>query len=371
MQFSLLILVLLGAALYFMTPAERTRFLQAAVAAFHTAKDAVTWQTLQEDPFFVALRARHPRVIATPALIALSAIAFIFMPASMLDLLISAVCLLQIGFILERLVGRGAFITVYVASALATGIASLAVLPGHVTVPASAPVLGVYGLLLVTLSWTMWRGSNLTIPLSVVKRLAAVAAVFFVYKLETGLWNVAALAPLVCGLVGGLVMARDLDARAPQIRGLAKAMAAVLVVVALYAATTLYRPVSDTADVRTAIAEVIAVEGRTASVYDTEVIRFRKGRITQTALVDVIDRSIVPELRAAADRLRALKNVAPDDQRVIDAAEKFLKMRDESWQLRAAALHNSDVRGLRNADSKEQASREALSQLKMPPPPKT
>ena len=365
-QFVILVLVLLGVALYFMTAAERTRFLQATLAVLRTAKEAVTWQTMQDEPFFAALRARNPRVVATPVLIVLSAVVFLFAPSPLLDLLISAACLLQIGLILERIVGRAAFTTVYVASAVAAGIASLSIAPGRFSVDPSGPVLGMYGLLLVTSIWTTFHGSSLAIPLSIVKRLAPVAAVLFLYKLTTGLGNVAALAPLVCGLVGGIVVARDLNERTPQIRGLAKAMAAVLVVVGLYAATALYRPVNNTTDVRAEIDQVIAVEDRTASLYDKEVIRFRKGRITTAALIDVIDSTIVPELRAAAQRLRALDNVSPEHQRVIAAAEKFLKMRDESWQLRAAALHNSDILGLRNADTKEQASREAFNQLKMP-----
>jgi membrane associated rhomboid family serine protease len=370
-QFVILVLVLLGVALYFMTPAERTRFLQATLAALRTAKESVTWETVQNDAFFAALRARSPRVVATPVLIVLSGIIFIFVPSSLLDLLISAACLLQIGLILERIVGRAAFATIYVASAVAAGIASLSIAPGHLIVAPSAPVLGMYAVLLVTSMWTMFHDSSLAIPMSVAKRLAAVAAVFFLYKLTTGLGNVAALAPLVCGFAGGIVVARDLNERTLRIRDLGKAMAAVLVVVGIYAATSLYRPDSENTDVRAEIDQVIAVEDRTASLYDKEVIRFRKGRITTAALIDVIDRTIVPELRAAAKRLRALDNVAPEQQRVVAAAETFLKMRDESWQLRAAALHNSDIRGLRNADSKEQASREAFNQLKMPLPPKT
>jgi membrane associated rhomboid family serine protease len=365
-QFVILVLVLFGVVLYFMTAVERTRFLQAALAVVRTAKETVTWQAVQDDPFFSALRARNPRVVATPVLIVLSAITFVFVPSPLLDLLISAVCLLQIGLIVERIVGRAAFTTVYAASAVAASLASLSISPGRLSVASSGPVLGMYGLLLVTSIWTAFHGSSLAIPLTIVKRLAPVAGVFILYKLTTGIGNVAALAPLVCGLVGGIVVARDLEERSRGIRGLAKAMAAVLMVVGIYAATSLYRPVAETTDVRAEIDQVIAVEDRTASLYDQEVIRFRKGRITSDALIDVIDRTIVPELRAAARRLRALDNVAAEHQRVIAAAETFLKMRDESWQLRAAALHNSDIRGLRNADSKEQASREAFNQLKLP-----
>lgn len=369
-HFVLLILILLGVALYFMSAAERRRLLQATLAGLHTAKETVTLQGLQRDPFFAALRARTPRVVATPVLIVLSVINFILNPAPVLDLLISVVCLLQIGVILERVVGRAAFVTVYLASALAAGIASLSPAPGQFIVAASGPVVGMYGLLFVTSISTMVRGSSLAIPLHIATRMAPVAVAFVLYKLmTTGLGNVAALAPFVCGVVGGIVVARDVNECTPRIRALAKAMASVIVAIALYAATALYGPVNTATDVRGEIDQVIAVEARTASLYEKEVIRFRKGRITTAALVEVIDRAIVPDLRAVAGRLRALQHVPPEQQRLIAAAETFLKMRDESWQLRAAALHNSDIRALRNADSKEQASREAFNRLKLSEPP--
>jgi hypothetical protein len=130
----------------------------------------------------------------------------------------------------------------------------------------------------------------------------------------------------------------------------------------------LHWPLNDCVDVRPEIDRVIAVEGRTAGLYDKEVDRFRRGRITAAALADVIEKTIVPELHAVAGRLRALQDVPPEHQPLIATAETFLKLRDESWQLRAMALHKSDTLGLRQADSKEQASREAFHRLKMPLP---
>jgi rhomboid protease GluP len=364
-HFLLLILVLLGVVSYFMTPAERARLFQAILAALHNVKDAVALEGLQGDPFFDALRARNPRVIAMPSLIVLSTIVFVHSPA--LDLFVSAMCLWQIGLILERLVGPLAFTTVYVASGIAAAIVSLSVSPGGMSVGPSASVLGMYGLLLVTSIWSMIHGSSLTIPLSVTKRLAQVAAVFVLYKLTmTGLWNVPALAALACGLVGGIVVARDVDERTPQVRRLATAMATVVTIVTLYAVIVVHRPLNETVDVRPEIHRVIAVEARTAGLYDKEVDRFRRGRITSAALADVIEKTIVPELHVVAGRLRALQDVPPEHKSAIAAAVTFLKLRNDSWQLRARALHKSDMLGLQQADSKEQASREAFHRLTMP-----
>jgi hypothetical protein len=221
-----------------------------------------------------------------------------------------------------------------------------------------------YGLLLVTSISSVIHGSSLTIPLNVTKRLAPLAAIFVLYKAATtGLWNAPALAALVCGIVGGIVVAREVNERTPQIRRMATAMVTMLTVVTLYALIAVRPPLNETVDVRPEIDRVLAVENRTATLYDKEVERFRSGRITRVALADVIENTIVPELQVVAGRLRALHDVPPEQKPLVASAETFLKLRDESWQLRAGALHKSDMPGLRQADSKEQASREAFQRL--------
>jgi len=361
-HFLLLVFVLAGVVLYFMTPAERTRFFRVILAALYNVRDTVALQGLEGNPFLDALRARHARVIAMPALVVLSTIVFVRSPV--LDLFVSAMCLWQIGLILERLIGPLAFTTVYVASGVAAAVVNLSVSPGGMSAGPSASVLGMYGLLLVTSIWSVIRGSSLIIPLSVTKRLAPVAAIFILYKVTTtGLGNAPAFAALVCGLVGGIVAARDLDERTPHARSLATAMATVVTVVTLYALVVVQRPPNETVDIRLEIDRVIAVETRTAGLYDKEVERFRSKRITGAALADVIENTIVPELHLVAARLRALQDVPPEQKPLLASAEAFLKLRDESWRLRAGALHKSDMLGLRQADSKEQASREAFHRL--------
>jgi membrane associated rhomboid family serine protease len=364
-HFVTLIVILLGVGLYFMTPAERTRVLQAVLAGLRRLKAAATFEEMQSDPFFEALRARTPRVLAMPALLVLSTIVFI--QSSVLSLIINAACLWQIGLILERVVGRVAFTTVYVASGAAAGIIGLSA-SGDASIGASGAVLGIYGLLLVTSIWCAIDRSSLAIPLDVAKQLAPVAAIFVLYKLmTTGLWSMPSLAAVVCGLIGGIIVARDLDSPTPQLRRLATAMGAIVTVVGLYAVAVMHPPANETVDIRPEIDRVIAVEARTVDLYEKEVERFRKGRITALALAAVIEKTIVPELRAVAGRLGTLKDVPPEDQPVVAAAQQFLKLRDESWQLRVTALHKSDMRGLRQADTKERASREVFHRLQMPP----
>jgi membrane associated rhomboid family serine protease len=368
-NFLVLVLVFLGVAMYFMTPVERGRLLRVIAAALKQARETLSLERLHSDPFFDVLRARTPRVIAMPLLVVLSAAIFIFFDSPVLDLLVSAVCLWQIGLILERLVGPSAFAMVYVASGMAGGIANIAASSGGTSISASEPVLGMYGLLLATSIWSMIHQSSLTIPLSVTKQIAPVAAMFVVYKLSTtGLVNIVAFAALACGIVGGLVAGRNLHQAAPQLRRLATAMAMVVAVVTLYSGIALQRPLNQAMDIRPEIDKVMFVETRTAELYEKEVDRFRRGRINSAALADVIHTSIVPELVLAAGRLRALPDVPPEQRQLIASAETFLQLRDESWRMRAAALLKSDMHALRQADTKERASREAFHRLTTPLP---
>jgi membrane associated rhomboid family serine protease len=379
-QFAIGVALLLGAAFYFMSPDERARFLSAAKTRFHDASDAVTLQGLGCDPFFNALRARTRRVIVTPYLIALSAamtvlagagsakwwhlLTTIFGYARFLDLVVGAICLLQIGLILERLLGRIPFVVVYVACGAGAGVVSLALSPDAVNGSASASVLGMYAVLLVTSIWGVIHRTTLTIPLQVAKRLGAVAAVFVVYHLLlSDLSDPAQVLAVVTGLIAGAIVAREANDYEPSLRPLAIAMAAVLAIATVSAVIIMRRPVNVVTDVRPEIQRVIAVEHRTADLYDHAVETFRKGRMNTASLADLIEDTIVPELHALSTRMNALQDVAPEDRQLVATVEEFLKLRDESWRLRAAALVDGDPAALRHADSKEQASLAALRRI--------
>jgi membrane associated rhomboid family serine protease len=292
-------------------------------------------------------------------------LAVIFGHSRVLELIIGTVCLLQLGLILERLIGTLAFTTIYITSGAAAGIISLALFPDGVNIGASASILGLYGVLAVTSIWSMIYPSRVSVPLVVAKRLAPVAAVFILYHWMTSdFGNSAYIAAFAGGLMGGILAARDVNYNTPAIRTLATAMGSGLAIVTVFAVVVMHRPVSPITDVRPEIQRVIAVEHRTAALYSDAIATFRKGRIDREALVDLIQDTIVPELHTLSARLNALHDVRPEDRLLVETVEEFLKLRDESWRLRAAALLNGDISALRRADSKEQASLEALNRIK-------
>jgi hypothetical protein len=125
------------------------------------------------------------------------------------------------------------------------------------------------------------------------------------------------------------------------------------------------------ADVRPEITRVLDIETRTSGAYQSAMAQFKLGTVSAEGLAQVIEKRITPELQAMQSRLKTLGRIPPEHQPLLEGAEEYLRLRDESWRLRAAALHKSSMPALRKADSAERASLEALERLKPPEPAET
>jgi membrane associated rhomboid family serine protease len=391
------LLIVLGFALYVMTPEERARLVGTGLAIIRQVRDRAN-HGAKNEPFRDALRARTRWVVVTPAFAALNLTTFVFMLAGgalgdpqtlvewggsfgprttngewwrivtsmfvharTLHLLANVAGLMQPGFILERLVGHAAFAAVYVAAGAAAGLVSLAAHPLDVSAGASGAVCGIYGLLFASLIWGILRRSPATIPLTAVKELAPAAAVFILYNATSGgIEQPAALAALGTGFVCGLVLAKDIRDRKPPARRVAAALAATLVIAVAFAV-----PLRGVADVRPEIARIVAIEDRTARAYQAAVDQFKTGSMSAAALARVIDRTVVPELQAGRARLQALDGVPQEYQTMVAGAEEYLQLREESWRLRAEALQKGDMVTLRKAGRAERRSLEALEKIQL------
>jgi membrane associated rhomboid family serine protease len=373
----LILVIVLGAAgLYVMKPDERMLLVAFFKTRLLKLRDLVTLGGVGCEEFFEALRTRTRRVIVTPILIGLGAIVTVyswtshsdhgglrhlmiamFVHPGLLDLVINAACLLQVGLILERLVGRLAFSTVYIGGGAAVGLMTFALTPDGIGAGATGSVIAAYGVLLVTSAWSAYQRTALMIPLPVAKRMAPLAGVFLLYHLIS--WDFSRLpilAALTVGIAAGVAISRNVGEVTPPYRPLIRTLATVIIIVMAYSAFAMHGPTVQTADVRPELERVIATEHRTADLYDKAVEKFRKGRINAKALAEVIQHTIVPELHTLTTRINALHDLPPEDRPLKEAAEEFLKQRDESWKMRAAALVKGDIMALRQADKKQQDS---------------
>jgi rhomboid protease GluP len=385
------VLALLGFGLYVMTPAERERLARSALALVVWVKDANGTGRAACEPFAEALRARTPWTVVTAVLVALNVSIFawvwlsgptveagaliewganagprttnwewwrlltaLFVHGSVVALIVNVAALVQLGLLLERLVGHVGFACAYFAAGLIAGLAQIAIDPVAVSAGASGPIFGLYGLLVASVVWSARHQAAVTIWRPALLRLAPSAALFAVYNLFNGSVQIGAeLAALAAGLAGGVVLARGIGEHTPSLRQVAVASAATLAIVVVSAV-----PLRGLADVRPVLSHITSMEDQTSDAYNAAVARFRNGMVTAPVLVRLIDRDIVPQLQAAREQLGSLGRVPEEHQPLVASAEEYLRLREESWSLRSEALRKGSMAGLHAAD---RAQRDALA----------
>ena len=189
MMILIAILVLGGYALYTMSPEERTRLKERLVETAWRARDEAARRHAEPEPFRDALRERTPWPLVMPVLVAVNVLVFLamgwggdepealvswgasfgprttngewwrliasmFVHTGTFQLLVNGAALVQLGLILERLVGHATFAAVYVAAGLLASIVSLSDYPMGISSGASGAICGLYGLLLASSAWT-------------------------------------------------------------------------------------------------------------------------------------------------------------------------------------------------------------------------
>ncbi len=390
------VLVLSGAALYFMTPDERSRLARSAAGAVQRAIRAQS--SASGEPFDEFLRARTRWPIVTPLLVVLNAVVFTlmlfdrgalaeaqtlidwganfaprttndewwrliaatFVHGGVLHFLATVAGVVPLGLVLERAVGRIAFAAVYLAAGVIAGVVSLwTASPTSVTIGASGAIFGIYGLLLATLAWGVVTPLPVRVPLMTVKRIAAAAVPFFLYNLVTDdLGTTSELAGLGAGFIAGLIVASRVARERPPIYRAAMVVAAATVIVIAAAL-----PLRGIVDFRPELAQIAALEARTAGVYDAAVTKFRIGRMPAKALAQLINRTIIPDLEAGRARVHAIRGVPREQAPLVAAAVQYFELRQQSWRRRAEGLLTAKMEMLREAERTEQAALKAFRRV--------
>jgi rhomboid protease GluP len=391
--------VVLGVVLRGMSSEERWKFAQALLDGLVFIKDSVAKPPSGGEGFYAALRARTKWAFVTPAIVGSYLVVFglllagsgsigdprtlidwgssigtrttndewwrlgtaMFVHVGLIHLIAEIAGLVQVGLLVERLVGRLAFVVVYIASGVLANVWSLTLHPVSVQAGAAGAIFGVYGLLIATLVLGLAQRKSLTVPAKVLKGLWPGVAVFIVYNtLTEGLFSEAMQAGLVVGFTGGMLLAGRVISEKPPARRVAAVVAATVAIVVALAA-----PLRGFADVSGEVAKVKDGEERTARTYDTAVDRFKAGRINAQELARLADR-IVGELQYMQAQLVSLDNVPAEHWPMVEKACEYLKLRQDSWRLRAQGLRAGHARTLQEADVAEHSALAALASATIP-----
>lgn len=351
---------------YRMTSADdRARYVAIAIHNLAHLRASASKPRPEIDRFETALRARTGRIVVTPALVAMFVCAFVFrwtgsvgpkttngewwrivtatfVQGGLFQLVVNGGATLQVGRMLERLTGRAATAMVFLAAGAIAGVVGVGIQPVAVVAGASGALFGLYGLVIAAVVFTRRVDeeadeSRIVIPKLALRRLGLVAALVVIVNGLVGQMPFAAeLAGLALGIALGTALLKGIGESTPPPQRIAAA-SVTGVIVAILAAW----PLSGIADVRPEIVRVVAAEDRTASAYQEAVAGLNKGKTTPDAVAALIESKIAPELQAMDARLKTLKKVPPEHQLVVNDAEEFLRLRAESWRLRAETLRSS------------------------------
>jgi membrane associated rhomboid family serine protease len=286
----------------------------------------------------------------------------LFIHAGVLHLTACLVGFVPLGLVLERLVGSAALAAVYVTSGVFAGLISVAAYPLAVSTGASGAICGVYGLACVTAMRGLVQKPRLTIPWGVVKVLACAGLIFLVYNLPTSIVEMSAeLTGLFVGVLCGVAIGKGVSTQTVPIKrsSVFVAAAAVLAIVAAV-------PLQGITDARPDIDRMRATDDRTAALFRTAAKQLALGRTNEKALIELIEREIIPNLEREQASLVATRIVPEDQKPLVATAREYLRLRLESWHVRATAFRKGSLAMLRQADAKEGAARDLLVRPPLP-----
>jgi len=174
--------------------------------------------------------------------------------------------------------------------------------------------------------------------------------VFAIYTMGA-LTSGAYVAALAVGVACGLALAAGVSERTASPRRVAAPLGIAAAIVAIVAV-----PLRGITDVRPEIARIVEVEARTSGEYRAAADRVARGMLSNEALVQTIEGAIVPELQAAGARLKALSGVPQEQRQLIADADEYVRLRCESWRLRAEGLRRNDRLARRGSDGSDPAA---------------
>lgn len=282
----------------------------------------------------------------------------------LLQLLFNGWTLLDLGRLMERVLGGAGFLLVYLAAGFAGNLAHAIWQPDRLVAGSTGAIFG----LLAALAGVLIRDRR-AIPAVVTARLRKSVPAFLAFNVGYGLIlkrldAANYLGAVAAGLACGLIMARPLTASGVANRWRGNLIVAALTAVMVVAAATLVSPPA--ADMKAEFDRLVELESRLTSIYEAG---RADQRVPERRFADLIDDEIIRPWRAERTRLESLGRVAPADQPAWRILKDYVRLREQSWALLAQALRSGDKETLEQAKQKSREADRVVDKLAAEKPP--
>lgn len=239
------------------------------------------------------------------------------------------------GALLERTLGRFAYGTLYLASAVAGGLLSIALEPFAVSAGASGAVLGVFGALgmLNLLERDTLRGAGVRIG----GAFFALLAVNLVPR--AGVDNAAHVGGLAAGALGTALLLAGRRSRGPV--PVRRTAVCAVVLALLFAALVPVLP-DPLARLDDELARLGRVEDGAYASARAVLADAAARRISDADAAARLEREVLAPWRAEEERVARLAGAPPELQHRVRAMAEYMRLRGEGWHVLAEALRAGD-----------------------------
>ena len=342
------------------------------------------------EQFTQALATFTPRLMVTPAIIALNSLVFVLMVSSGIDFLapdaeavlkwganfgpqtmngewwrlltsmflhfgvvhlaMNMWILWDFGRLVERMVGNSGFAALYLISGLAGSVASLAWNPTVISAGASGAVFGVGGALL---GLTAFRRD--TIPTAVLNHLRNSLFVFLAYNVwygmkAKGIDHAAHLGGIFAGFLCGLIQNQPLSMEMLPNRRRRNLLTCAIGATALITSVA----VLPAAPLNTAVElkRFITVEDRSINSFERFGNEEAAGKISTADFADAIEKEILPEWVEVKRRIIKLSKMPYVNAEFFLELSGYMDERETAWLMYVDALRTNEPNLMSRADRK-------------------
>ncbi len=261
----------------------------------------------------------------------------LFLHVGLLHLVFNLAVLWYVGRAVERLLGPGACVIVFLAAGVAGGLVGLAVHPLAISAGASGGIFGLLGALIGGLI-----GEDPSARGGAARRLRSNAITFvvvnFVFSLGMPAVDLAAHAGglvmgLLCGYAWCTAGRAGAKLRMQRLGGMTAVAAALLVV----GGAALPRHTTDT---RAQLEHVDQLRARAFADYQAVHEQWQQRQVSDQHLAAVIRRQVLPTWDQARELLQRLGPLDDEHRQRVELVHHCMSLRRESWQLLADAAES-------------------------------
>lgn len=345
-----------------------------------------------------------PRVYVTPVLIGINAVVFVLMvifgvsPISptvadlilwgadfgprtiggewwrLLTSMFLHIGLIHIGFnmwvlyaagpLVERMVGNVGFLLMYLVAGLCGGLASLSWNPMMVSAGASGAIFGVYGCLL-----GLVLRSDGSIPTPILFQLRSSGMAFLGYNLVFGMMvphidMAAHLGGLAGGFLCGLVLSQPFTPAAwygRVWRNLLLTLCGICFVAGGILGVATWN--SAVVKVERELEALGPIEKDAIDAFNSALRKAQKNELSDAGFADELERNVLPEWRAARQRLIALQPVPVAYRKQVDRLLNYMQLRQEAWELHAEGAREKSPQKIQEAAQKQNLAQKAAERI--------